>query len=111
MVVVPLSTATNEMETTARPFDFTGPDWLRYVAAGTLAAGGVMLVTGQRKAGLVAAASGAAMAMLDQKEVIQEWWEALPGLLGEAQGWLNRAQSALDEVSAQRQKVHQVLGR
>ncbi len=70
-----------------------------------------MLVTGQKKAGLVAVASGAAMAMLDQKEVIREWWDALPGLLGEIQGLLNKAQATMDEVAAQREKVHQVIGR
>jgi hypothetical protein len=111
MVVVPLSTAGNELKTAPRLFDFDCPCWLRYVAAGTLAAGGLMLVTGQKKAGLVAAASGAAIAMLDQKEVIHEWWDALPGFLGEFQGLLNKAQATLDEVSAQREKVHQVLGR
>jgi hypothetical protein len=36
------------------------PNWLRYAAAGTLAAGGVLLVTGNKRVGLIVAASGAA---------------------------------------------------
>ena len=84
--------------------------WIRYAAAGTLAASGALLVTGKRRAGLVTAITGAVLAMLDQQEVVSAWWNALPGYLEEIQGVLGRAQTAVEDLSAQGQKLRRVLG-
>jgi hypothetical protein len=84
---------------------------VRLAAAGTLAASGVLLITGKRRAGLVAAISGAALAMLDQPEVMSKWWNAIPGYLEEVQGMLCRAQAAVEDLSEQGEKLRRVLGR
>ena len=60
---------------------------------------------------MVTAASGAALAMLDQQEVLRAWWNALPGYLEETQRLLGRVQSAVDELSAQRERLRKVLAR
>ena len=49
----------------------SGTNWIRYAAVGTLAASGVLLVTGQRRIGLIAAVSGAALALMDQQDVVR----------------------------------------
>ena len=85
--------------------------WAGYAAAGSLLAGGVLLLTGQRRAGMITAASGAALALLDQKEVISAWWNVLPVYLNEAQDVLGKVQNAIEEVSVQRQKIHRILAR
>ncbi len=85
--------------------------WIRYAAAGTLAASGALLVTGKRRAGLVTAITGAVLAMLDQQEVVSAWWNALPGYLEEIQGLLGRTQTAVEDLSAQGLKLRRVLGR
>ncbi len=85
--------------------------WIRYAAAGTLAASGALLVTGKRRAGLVTAVTGTVLAMLDQQEVVSAWWNALPGYLEEIQGLLGRAQTAVEDLSAQGQKLRRVLGK
>lgn len=80
-------------------------------AATALAAGGVLLVAGKRRAGLVAAVSGAALAMLDQQEAVRRWWNALPIYLDEIQSVVGRAQDAVEDLSAQGEKLKRVLNR
>ena len=110
MVVVPLSDAVRDAgETGAKGAD--SKRWVGMIAAGTLAAGGALLVTGKRRAGLVAAISGAALAMLDQQDVVCKWWNALPAYLEEVQDLLSRAQAGVDDLSAQGEKLRQVLNR
>ncbi len=85
--------------------------WVRIAAAGTLAASGVLLVAGKRRAGLVTAVSGAALALLDQPEVVSKWWNALPAYLEEMQGLLCRAQGAVEDLSVQGERLRRVLSR
>jgi len=85
--------------------------WVSFAAAGTLAASGALLVTGKRRAGLATAVAGAALAMLDQKEIVGKWWNALPGQLDQIQGMLGRAQAAVEDLSVQGEKLRRVLHR
>ena len=110
MVVVPLTkSVSNAGESCAS--EAKSMSWVRIAAAGTLAASGVLLVAGKRRAGLVTAVSGAALAMLDQQEVVSRWWNALPGYLDEIQGMLGRAQCAVEDLSVQGEKLRRVLGK
>jgi hypothetical protein len=114
MVVVPLSKSVNDPElipATGESARGERDDWLLYAAAGTLAAGGVLLVTGNRKAGLVVAATGAALAMLDQQETVKACWDVLPGYLSEIQDLLTRVQSTVEEIAAQGAKLRAALGK
>jgi hypothetical protein len=111
MVVVPLSKAANDAGATPRAKRVNSTPWIRYAAAGTLAASGALLVTGKRRAGLLTAVSGAVLAMLDQQEVVCAWWNALPGYLEEVQGLLSRAQCAVEDLSVQGEKLRRVLGK
>ena len=85
--------------------------WVRMAAAGTLAASGALLIAGKRRAGLLTAVTGAALAMLDQQEVVSQWWNALPAYLEEMQGMLGRAQAAVEDLTVQGEKLRQVLGK
>lgn len=86
-------------------------DWLLYTAAGTLVAGGVLLVTGNRRAGLAVAAAGAALAMLDQQETVKACWDALPGYISEIQSVLTRVQGTVEEIAAQGARLRAALGK
>jgi len=111
MVVVPLA---KSAKTSNADTDSKWPEsisWLAVTAAGALAAGGALLLAGKPRAGLVAAASGTTLAMLDQQEAVRAWWNALPNYLAEVQGLLGRVQTALEDVSAQRERLRQVLGK
>ena len=84
-------------------------NWIRYAAAGTLAASGVLLVTGQRKIGLVTALSGAALALIDQQEAVRKCWDRLPEFLEDLQGLLGKTQTAVEDLSIQSEKLRKVL--
>ena len=112
MAVVPLTKPIAEkVQAAPQPCGSKPVNWASLAAAGTLATSGVLLVNGQRRAGLVAAAAGTALAMLDQQEAVRKWWEALPAYLTEAQNILSRVQTALDDIAAQRERLHQLLDR
>jgi hypothetical protein len=83
--------------------------WARYAAAGSLLAGGILLITGNRRAGLVTAAAGAALAVLDQQETVKEWWNALPGYIESVQNVLGEVEGTVAEVSLQRERLHRIL--
>jgi hypothetical protein len=110
MAVVPLrKTAMNAGAACAQ--EANPANWVRIAAAGTLAASGALLVAGKRRAGLATAVTGAALAMLDQKEIVSRWWNALPGQLDEIQGVLGRVQTAVEDLSVQGEKLRRVLRR
>ena len=111
MAVVPLSKAADGSGAAPRANGVNSTPWIRCAAAGTLAASGALLATGKRRAGLVTAVTGTVLAMLDQQEVVNAWWNALPGRLEEMQGFLGRAQAAVEDLSAQGQKLRRVLGK
>lgn len=111
MVIVPLSKGTNE-QGGAMPGDKANSStWVRYAAAGTLAASGALLITGNRRAGLVTAVSGLALAAIDQQETLCKWWDALPGFLEELQGLLSKTQTAVEDLSVQSQKLRHAMTR
>lgn len=108
MVVVPLTQGTKE-PAYAKQAGEADSNWIRYAAAGTLAASGVLLVTGQRKIGLVTALSGAVLALVDQQEAVLKCWDRLPEFLEDLQGLLGKAQTAVEDLSSQSEKLRKVL--
>lgn len=110
MVVVPLSQRANDSGGAPPSDDADSMNWIRIAAAGTLAASGALLLTGHRRAGLVTAVSGVTLVMLDQQEAVRAWWDMLPGFLEDLQGMLSRAQAAVEDLSAQSEKLRRALG-
>jgi hypothetical protein len=87
------------------------PDWTSFLAAGTLVAGGALLVTGHRKTGMVVAAAGTALALVEEKETVAEWWKNLPGYLKDAQDFLDKIEGYLEEANVQGQRLQSILRR
>ncbi len=109
MVVVPLTQRVSEPGCMVRDEETSSTQWIRYAAAGTLAASGVLLVTGQRRLGLVTALTGTALALIDQQETVRKCWDMLPEFLDELQGLLGKTQTAVEDLSAQSEKLRKVL--
>jgi hypothetical protein len=82
---------------------------LRLAAGGTLLAGSVLLLTGKRKAGLALTATGTALALLHEKETTLRWWAALPLFLSNAQRLIGKAEQAMDEVNARKDKFRSIF--
>jgi hypothetical protein len=87
------------------------PDWTHYVAAGTLVAGGVLMVTGHKRAGMAVAAAGTALALVEEQESIKSWWKNLPGYLDDAQDFLDKIEGYLQEATVQGQRLQGILRR
>jgi hypothetical protein len=111
MVVVPLSRMENEAKSNRRIFEREGTNWVRMAAGGSLLAGGLMLLTSNRKAGMVTAAAGTALALLDQQETVKLWWDALPGYIDKVQDLLGRVEATVSELDGQRARLEKILSR
>jgi hypothetical protein len=118
MVVLPLSKLPKDIDA-----DSTAPrrapkaqsddaiNWARVTAAATLVTSGALLLAGKRRLGLVAAATGTSLAMIDQQDTLKQWWALLPGYIAEVQKVLNQVEETVDEVASQRDKLGQFLHR
>jgi hypothetical protein len=111
MVIVPLTMSEEEFEMEPSAPETESTNWVVLAAGGTLLAGGLLLLIGQRRAGLVAAATGATLALLDQQETVRSWWNTLPGFIDDVQGLLGQVQGTMEEIATQRDKLREVLAR
>jgi hypothetical protein len=110
MVVVPLTQQPEkEIKLERRSASKDCTNWAAMAAGGGLLAGGLLMLTGNRKAGLLTAAGGTALAMLDQQDVVRAWWDALPGYIDSVQRFLTHTEAAVKEVAEQRDRLHQIL--
>lgn len=91
--------------------DAKSMNWLRVASAASLVASGALLLSGKRRAGLLVAATGTALALIDQQDALGKWWSLLPAYIDDIQWLLNQAEGAVEEFAAQREKLGQVLGR
>jgi hypothetical protein len=111
MVVVPLSRPARDSRTQLDAPESETLNLLGFAAGGTLFAAGLLLLARQRRAGMVAAASGAALAILDQQETLESWWNALPGYIDDVQGLLTQVQRTVEDLAVQREKLRRILAR
>ena len=117
MVVVPLSKMPENFDVDPhaphRREEAADPTvtWLRVTAAATLVTSGALLLAGKRRLGLVAAATGVSMAMIEQQGTLKKWWAVLPSYIADIQGVLNQVEGAVEEFAEQREKLGNVLSR
>lgn len=84
-------------------------DWVGIASGSALLAGGLLLLSGRKRAALVVAAGATAVTMLDQKETLQSWWHALPQHLDNVQRFLDQTQHRVENLSAAREKLHGIF--
>ena len=112
MVVVPLSSQPEkDLNHASQARSSESTNWTSIAAAGSLVAGGLLLLTGNRKAGTVAATAGATLLLLDQQDLLRAWWNAIPREIESVQNLLSQVQDSVGEISAQRDKLHRILNR
>jgi hypothetical protein len=102
--------ARNTSPEVAIPEDKSG-EWVRWAAGASLIAGGCLLLTGRRRAGMVVAASGTAMALLDQQDTVRQWWGTLPHYVDRAQLLAEKAQEVIRGVTEKADTVRRTLAR
>lgn len=111
MVVLPLPKSVNSSDTEVRTSNATATNWAGIAAGGTLLASGLLLLTGRRRAGLVAAATGTTLALLDQQELVRSWWNLLPGYIDSVQRALSQMQAGVEDVAAKRETLRKILAK
>jgi hypothetical protein len=85
------------------------PDLVKIAAGGALVAGGLLLLTGQRRAGIVTAMAGAALTLLGEQELVRTWWAQVPDYVDHVENMIGRVKSSMDELTVTRDNLHQVL--
>jgi hypothetical protein len=111
MLIVPRPRQANEFRVEPAVEQDEALNWVGFAAGSALIAGGLLLLTGQRRAGMVAASAGTALALLDQQETLRSWWNVLPTYLDEFQATLNSVQHTVSDVAAKRDKLHRLMVR
>lgn len=111
MLTVPRPRLAKEVQVESPAAKDEGLNWVGFAAGSALIAGGLLLLTGQRRAGMVAASAGTALALLDQQETLRAWWNILPTYLDEFQATLNSVQHTVSDVAAKRDKLHRIMVR
>jgi len=86
-------------------------DWAKIAACGSLLTAGLLLLSGQKRAGLVMAASGTALALLDHEETLRRWWDAMPAYVDRAQGMLEQVQDVVEDIAEKGESLRRVLSR
>ena len=83
--------------------------WTRVAAAGSFAVGALLLITGRRKAALAVSAAGAAVALLENPEVVRDVWNAMPRYVRASQDFLVRLEDFVEELNKQGIQLRKVL--
>ena len=111
MVIIPLSEPAYESDIRPGADDCEPFNWVGVTAGTTLAIAGMLLLTGRRRAGMLTAVSGTALAVLDQQDTLRHWWNALPGYIDQVQQVLGQVQDTVNEVAVKREALRRALAR
>lgn len=109
MVVVPLANPASNTASQPAATETESNYWLRVAAGSSLVAGGILLLYGKHRAGLLAAAIGTSLAMIDQQDTVSDWWAAVPGLIDDAGRMLGQVQGVVDSFESQRDKLSALI--
>jgi hypothetical protein len=83
--------------------------WTRVVAAGSFAVGALLLITGRRKSALAVSAAGAAVALLENPDMVRDVWNSMPRYVRASQDFLVRIEDFVEELNKQGVRVRKVL--
>ena len=89
----------------------SGVPWTRGLAAGSLVASAVLLVTGRRRSAAIIAAAGATIALLENPDAVRDFWNSIPKHVRTGQEFLVRAEGFVDEINRQTNRVRDMLSR
>jgi len=111
MVVVPLPQQTKDYAPAPQTRGIEIEDWTRIAAAGAIVTGGLLLLVGWRRTGMVTAAAGTVLTLLDQQETVRSWWSVVPGYIDDVQRMLDQVESTVENIDAKRESLRQIFTR
>jgi hypothetical protein len=80
-------------------------DWINIAAGTALIAGGLLMLGRQRRAGMVVAAAGSALALLEHEETLRAWWQQLPGFVNQVEGVIGQVQQKVSQIAERRHSI------
>jgi hypothetical protein len=83
--------------------------WTRTIAAGSFVVGALLLLSGRRKSALAVSAAGAAVALLENPDIVRDAWNSMPRLVRTGQDFLVRIEDFVEELNKQGQHIRKVL--
>ena len=83
--------------------------WTRTIAAGSLVVGALLLISGRRKSALAISAAGAAVALLENPEIVRDAWNSMPRLVRTGQDFLVRIEDFMGEINKKGQHLRKVI--
>ncbi|MGA8741592.1 MAG: hypothetical protein WB561_10450 [Terracidiphilus sp.] len=86
-------------------------DWVKAAACGSLFAGGLLLLARQKRAGILMAASGTALAMLDHQETVSQWWKAMPGYIDRAQRMMEQVEETVERITEKSSALRRAISK
>ena len=86
-------------------------DWVKLAACGSLLTGGLLLLSGQKRGGLVMAAARTALALMDHEDTLRKWWDAMPEYVDRAQTMLEQVQGVVEDVTEKGESLRRMLRR
>src|ERR1035438_1986798 len=107
IVSIPRRKASEREQVSAPEAD--SPNWVNIAAGGTLLAGGLLLLTGQRRAGIVMAVAGSALTLLGEQEIVRDWWDQIPTYIDQVQNMIGRVQSSMEELTVTRENLNKEI--
>jgi len=87
------------------------PDWVGMAVGGAFVAGTLLLLSGKKRAGLAVTTAATALTMLDQQEIVREWWNKLPRFLDDAQRVVSQVQETVDDLAARSNNLRAMFNR
>jgi len=109
MEVVPIKNQTKDEPIEPKIQKSDSGEWTGIAASGALIAGGLLLLLGKRRIGTVLAASGAALALLEEEEAVRALFQQLPGYIDEAQRLADRVQDTVADLAEKRANLRRIL--
>ncbi len=83
--------------------------WTRTIAAGSLVVGALLLLSGRRKSALAISAAGAAVALLENPDIVRDAWNSMPRLVRTGQDFLVRVEDFVEELNKQGKHIREVI--
>ena len=93
------------------PGNFSVIPWTRTVAAGSLVTSAVLLLSGKRRGALAVAVGAAAVALLENPDAARELWNNIPNYIRAGQDFFIKAESFIEQLSEQGEKLRGMVER